>query len=307
MQYKELYYLLALNEEHQISRAAKKMNINQSSFSLYLQRIEERNGTKLYNRSHQCLTPAGELYCSGAAKILSLHDKAMEAIKQLSAINSLEIAIDINLAICFQDFLSEMIMKFNRKYPDIVIHQHFLAENQIIDLLWHEKLDLAYCYLTDTMSVMEKYIAASEYLLLVSPQTEQSLEQSPDELFKTHEYIGMFRNSNVRTAIETALFNHGFSPNLTVESDSYELTHRLMDSGRYITVIPSTMAARFLNHKLYPLDSGFTAKSGFILHSNNSGLPHIMYLMELTRTYLRELNFQHDYKLFLRTEQNENQ
>lgn len=309
MQYKELDYLLALKEERQISRAALRLNVSQSTFSLYLQRIEKRFGTKFYDRRLQCLTPAGEVYCNGAEKIISLHNKAMESISRLSALNSLKFAVDINLAVFFQGFLSAMINEFNREYPDIVVYQYFLDEKQIIDLLSNEKLDLAYCYLTDSISVIEKFPVISEHLLVASPNTDVQNENKsstctyPDNLFKTHEYIGIFKDSNLRIAIDMALFSYKITPNPTVESCSYELTNHLMESGRYITVIPSTMTERFSKYALYPLDPSFTARSGFVYDSNILP-PYLTYFMDLTRTHLQAVNRKHNNKCFNRVKEN---
>lgn len=303
MQYKELYYLLSLGEEIQISQAAKKLNINQSSLSLYLQRIEDRVGTKLYNRNLKCLTPAGKIYSSGASKILTLHDKAIEDIKKLFDINSVEIAVDINIGLRFHNVFLNAIQEFNQKYPDIVIHQHYLAENQIIEQLLHEKLDLAYCYLSETTSILERQTVSTEKLVLIHSKTAEFEGRPVNELFENIEYIAMFKNSHIRTVTETALFKHNIVPRLTVESDSYDLTHALMEHGRYITIVPAMMANMFSEYNYHLLDPIISVKSGFMLHPNNSGLPHITYLMELIQLQMKRMYRSSDNQLFIKDRQ----
>jgi len=64
MLYEKLNYVMAIAEERNLTRAAKKLFISQPALTLYLNRLEEELGVKLFDRSKSPLTitPAGQYY-----------------------------------------------------------------------------------------------------------------------------------------------------------------------------------------------------------------------------------------------------
>ena len=64
MLYEKLNYVLAIAEERNLTRAAKRLFISQPTLTLYLNRLEAELGVKLFDRSKTPigLTEAGNYY-----------------------------------------------------------------------------------------------------------------------------------------------------------------------------------------------------------------------------------------------------
>ena len=62
--YDKADYILAIAEEQNISRAAEKLYVSQSTLTMHLNRIEKEFGTELFDRSVRPVIPtkAGILY-----------------------------------------------------------------------------------------------------------------------------------------------------------------------------------------------------------------------------------------------------
>ena len=82
-----LTYILTIAEERNMTRAAKKLYVSQSSLSQYLTRLEQELGTPLFlrTRGELVLTPAGELYAQAAKKVLGIKKQLCKDIAELDA------------------------------------------------------------------------------------------------------------------------------------------------------------------------------------------------------------------------------
>lgn len=74
---KSLRYFATLAETLNFTTAAVKLRMTQPALSLSMQKLEERVGVQLLQRTsrHVVLTPAGEVYARGAREILGLVDQ----------------------------------------------------------------------------------------------------------------------------------------------------------------------------------------------------------------------------------------
>ena len=64
-------YIFAIAEEQNLTHAAKRLFIAQSTLTMYLNRLESELGMKLFDRSKSPIlpTPAGQLYIKELKKI----------------------------------------------------------------------------------------------------------------------------------------------------------------------------------------------------------------------------------------------
>lgn len=71
MLYEKLDYVLAIAEEQNLTRAAKKLYISQPTLTMYLNRLEENLGVKLFDRRKTpiTITPAGRRYIEKMTEI----------------------------------------------------------------------------------------------------------------------------------------------------------------------------------------------------------------------------------------------
>ena len=82
MNLKSLLYIITIAEEKNLSRAAKRLYVSQSTLSLFLKKLEEELGFALFIRSNRQLqiTPFGEEYVKTARQILQIKDDLYNSV-----------------------------------------------------------------------------------------------------------------------------------------------------------------------------------------------------------------------------------
>lgn len=87
MNIKHLNYVVTIAQERNITKAAEKLFISQSSLSYALSSIEKEVGQPLFYRQKNgvIITQAGEKYVEAAQKILHIQDELMKELKILQS------------------------------------------------------------------------------------------------------------------------------------------------------------------------------------------------------------------------------
>lgn len=86
MEFQQLVSFVAVAEEHNFSRAARRLRVAQSSVSLRLKRLERELGVELVSRTSQPvrLTAAGEVFLDEVRHVLHLADEAAETARAIA-------------------------------------------------------------------------------------------------------------------------------------------------------------------------------------------------------------------------------
>lgn len=81
-----LEYIVEIDKQRNITKAAKELYVSQSSLSQYLSKLEKEMGAALFIRKQSEIlpTPMGELYVRYAKKVLELKKAAYKNIQQVS-------------------------------------------------------------------------------------------------------------------------------------------------------------------------------------------------------------------------------
>ena len=84
--FRELLYVLTIEEEKSFSNAAKKLFMAQPSLSQYIKRLEGSLGFLLFKRSHTplTLTDEGKQYVDYAKRILILKEEMQRVLEEVA-------------------------------------------------------------------------------------------------------------------------------------------------------------------------------------------------------------------------------
>ena len=136
-----LTYILTIAEERNMTRAAKKLYVSQSSLSQYLTRLEQELGTPLFlrTRGELVLTPAGELYAQAAKKVLGIKKQLCKDIAALDHRGHITVGVTSQFGLAV---LTEVIPRFNAIFPDYRIEITEQGLPSLTRLLLEESLDL---------------------------------------------------------------------------------------------------------------------------------------------------------------------
>ena len=79
-------YIFAIAKEQNLTRAAKRLFVAQSTLTMYLNRVESELGIKLFDRSKTPIlpTPAGELCIEELKKIRQIETRLSARLQQMA-------------------------------------------------------------------------------------------------------------------------------------------------------------------------------------------------------------------------------
>jgi DNA-binding transcriptional LysR family regulator len=170
MELKELNYVTTISECGSISKAAKKLNMAQSSLSHFLKNYEEQIGYEIFIRSNGGLRPTyeGELYLKAADLILNIKKKLSDQIQDVSDLKRGKVIFSISSPKA-PYLLPQVISRFKKKCEniDIEVIEADIAEQEI--LLKNEKVDIGLLSLPLANSKLSYDLIFQEEVLLCAP------------------------------------------------------------------------------------------------------------------------------------------
>jgi len=144
MLYEKLNYVMTIAEERNLTRAAKKLFISQPALTLYLNRLEEELGVKLFDRTKTPLeiTPAGAYYIEQMEPIYLAEHRLRNNIKTLAEPAG-TLTIGIGQVRGFS-WLPVILPEFCEKHPDINVEVKQIQEKKMIPMLKTDDMDAAF-------------------------------------------------------------------------------------------------------------------------------------------------------------------
>ena len=132
MNTKILEYIIAIAQEHSVSKAAERFYLTQPVLSRHLKKIEEKTGTALFTRQKDgmTLTEAGRIYINSAQNILHLETEMEADLRAMleEEKNTLRIYMDYP----YGKLLSDRILPgFQKKYPHVQVRFIYAGTEEI--------------------------------------------------------------------------------------------------------------------------------------------------------------------------------
>lgn len=152
MMYEKLDYVLAVAEELNLTRAAKKLYISQPTLTLYLNRLETELGVRLFDRSRVpiILTEAGSYYIE---KMKSIYNAEQMLKNDLRLIAAPDQTLVIGIGqVRGHHWMPKILPKFCELYPDINIQVMQSSEQQMAEALHSGEIDVAFGALPASVS-----------------------------------------------------------------------------------------------------------------------------------------------------------
>lgn len=164
-------YVLALAEERNLTRAAKRTYISQPALTNYINKLESRLGLKLFDRSVTPIqvTAAGALYIERMKKIQLAESNL---ISELNAMASRETVFHLGIGVTRgSHWLPYLVPEFYRRYPSVVLQLHERGEAFLEDGVRSGEVDLAIGVLNTSYPELTYEKLAEEAVLLAIPRS----------------------------------------------------------------------------------------------------------------------------------------
>jgi len=144
VQIRQLRSFIALAEELNFTRAARRMNITQPPFSQQISQLEEALEVKLFRRNTRRveLTDAGHVFLQDIRDILRRLDKSVSQVRIME--EGLSGHIEVGLAGAhFRGPIPRIIAHYNKHFPNIAIVLNEMRPTEQIQALLERKIDVS--------------------------------------------------------------------------------------------------------------------------------------------------------------------
>jgi len=142
MELRQLRYFVAVAEEANISRAAKKIFLTQSALSRQIKALDHEIGQCLLERqAHSIrLTPVGEALLREARELLQHAEQVVERVRAAGSGVRLRVGYAPSLA---AGLLSAAVENFTHAHPNARVELFDLSTEEMLEGLENDKLDVA--------------------------------------------------------------------------------------------------------------------------------------------------------------------
>ena len=142
MDLRQLNYITVIAEELNLTRAAERLFVSQSTLSLYLSRLEKELGIRLFSRKNNRLviTAKGELYVETARKMLDMQKELYEQLH----INQHEMTLNLGISFLFMlKIFAEVFPRFKPLAPHFNVNVTEGRATALLRRLSEGSLDVA--------------------------------------------------------------------------------------------------------------------------------------------------------------------
>jgi len=145
MEIRHLKYFLALAEEQNFTRAAKRLHISQPPLTRQIHQLEEELGTQLFLRTGKgvTLTQAGQSLMVETANILGLLSRSKERA-QMAGRGELG-KIDIGVfGSAMLNVIPRLLLNFRNLFPEVDIALYNMSRTQQIEALREQRIHIGF-------------------------------------------------------------------------------------------------------------------------------------------------------------------
>lgn len=136
-----LEYILEIERQKNISKAAERLHISQPTLSIYLSKLERSLGLALFERQHNLLVPteAGRKYADACRRILAIRD---ELYREL--LGGDEQAVRIGILRTTVPVFGRILSSLKRDFEKVAFLPQILSSEQIYQKLTGQQLDMGF-------------------------------------------------------------------------------------------------------------------------------------------------------------------
>lgn len=247
-----LEYFLAVAEELNITRAAKRLYISQQSLSNHISNLEKEFDVQLFHRTMPLtLTHAGRALKLRAKQLLDLKDETYRELADIKDFATGQISIGVSHT-RGRFLLPAILPAYKQKFPNIELHLVEGNSSELSTALIHGEIDLMIDLLPFKAENVEAVPICEEEILLVVPdqildqyfpgqqaEMKKVLEENADvQLLKDCPYLLINKGNRVRTIADEIFEDAQLSPAILLETENIETVLALAAKGMGITFYP---------------------------------------------------------------------
>ena len=313
MDLKQIEYIVKIDDEHSITRAAEKLFVTQSALNQQLLRLEKELGAPLFHRSKVDMRPTeiGQVYLDNAREILRIKQRTYNLINDMTDAKKGRLSIGFTPGRGSEMF-THVYPAFHQSYPNVVVEPHELSVHRQQQMISQGNLDIGFQTLSERQRTDSEYIKLGEeeiFLLVpsihpaveqltaaqtVAPGPHHATNQQPAvsypianlALFQYEPFVLMYKESTIRAITDEIFRKSGFTPNVLFETASNNTVLSMIEANLCCGVVPEYYVRRlpegiscfaFASHPSWDIVANYR-KTGYLSEAAK-------YFIELVREF----------------------
>ncbi|MCC2256791.1 LysR family transcriptional regulator [Intestinimonas aquisgranensis] len=246
MDLNKLRYVVAVADEHNFSRAAKKLFISQPSLSQSIQSLEKQIGVELFDRKKVPLqlTDAGMVYVDWARKTLDAQEQMERQLAEIAGGRRRHLTIGLSMQRSAL-LMPEVVSRFYKKMPgcDIIINERWNVE--LIELLENSTCDLIIgapymdsVHYTNIPLIRERLLLAAPKDFLIPHKAQEPFPVIEKAALAGLPVVMLHREQYIGQVFRTLITEINCIPKKVTICGNLETAHKLAAMGIGVTILP---------------------------------------------------------------------
>ncbi|MDB5966533.1 MAG: hypothetical protein JWQ72_3033 [Polaromonas sp.] len=252
MELRHLRYFVAVAEEEHITRAAKRLFIQQPPLSQQIKALEEELGVTLFTRVAQRiqLNAAGKLFLNDAHEILSRVDSAVRRVQRFDQGEEGSLRIGFSSSASLHELTPQIVRAFRTAHPLVALEIEEGAAPDLLASLEQERIDLAFLRSPVVRNPLLESVELLQENMVVAIPTKHPLADRPGkglrlQDLKDEDFI-LYRQTQgtgIKDMLMAVCRTAGFEPRAVEEVYRVLAAIHLVAAGLGISVVPKSLEA----------------------------------------------------------------
>jgi DNA-binding transcriptional LysR family regulator len=253
MDLRQIEYFVALYDERNITKAARRLNVVQPALSMQISRLERTFKTKLFERTSRGVVPTdtGRTFYGFCQKILGDVDEAQRYLRDASGKVTGDLTVGLMPSVA-NSVLPAVLAEYKTNYPDVTLRIVEAYSGSLIDQLFSGKLDLAVVNNTSDLGRVAIAPLFRDYLVLVSRYKQAKRIPAEIQSSRLHEFklVLPSQRQGMRLLVDSMLASKGITLKPAIELDSLGPTLELVRGSDWATILPVVAVKRAVDLNL---------------------------------------------------------
>jgi DNA-binding transcriptional LysR family regulator len=248
MELRHLKYFLAVAEELNFTRAAKRLNIAQPPLTQQIKALEAEIGVMLFDRSAYRieLTEGGRVFMGEAARILRDVPAAVLAARHAATGKMGQVRVGFTESATFNPLVTAAFREFRSAYPDVVISLVEHQSRELAKALRDDRIDVA--YVRPPLSNAEGLVLhrlEDEDMVIAIPISHHMTKRKTIELRELANETFILYPRSVRPGLADVVIaaceEAGFTPQVAQYAPQMSSTINLVAASLGVSIVPRSM------------------------------------------------------------------
>ena len=273
MELRHLRYFIAVAEELNFTRAAKRLHLGQPPLSQAIQALEADVGAQLFERTRRWvrMTEAGRLFLADARNILTLSEQAADTARRAQRGELGELRIGFTFSTPLTPLFATVINRYRQQFPAVSLRLHEMATLPQLAALDARTLDLGFVRPPDALLPAAVRLSAlrQDRLMAVLPAASSLARRKSIDIAELKDLPFVMYPAGAGTGIYPQIFRlcreAGFVPRIGQVAGEASTIIGLVAAGCGVSVLPASFDRIRMDGAIYRPITGKSAVTSLLL------------------------------------------